>query len=153
MPRINVQFSQNTISFTKQLEHVNKKLGYLYSYLMAIYFLISGISVLFDISGKLERIGLSALDSDGEVAFVLIYSGLMVGIGVASLLIQLLSKSWVYAAVLTTTIVGSFIVFRIVGSLMIGFLSSTQIKFLIFEIVEVAVGVLLLWQVRNKKSK
>ncbi len=123
---------------------MKNKLGYFYSSLMAIYFLISGFSALFDISGKLERIDLKALSTDGEVAFILIYSGLMVGIGVASLLIQFLSKSWIYAAVLTTTIIGSFIVFRLVGSLMIGFLSSVQIKFLIFEIFEVSFGVLLL---------
>jgi hypothetical protein len=71
-----------------------QKLGYLFSSLMAVYFLISGLSVLLDVPAKLKRIDLQALNSDGEIAFILIYSGLMVGIGVASLAIQLVSKSW-----------------------------------------------------------
>jgi|LGOV01.1.fsa_nt_gb hypothetical protein len=123
---------------------MNKKLGYLYSTLMAIYFLISGLSVLLDVSGKLERIDLSALNSDGEIAFILIYTSLMVGIGVASLTMQFISKLWVYPAILTTVIISSFIIFRIVGSIMVGSLSSTQLNFLTFEIVEVTAGVLLL---------
>lgn len=127
---------------------MKNKIGYLYSSLLATYFLISGLSVLFDIPGKLERIDLEALNSDGEVAFILIYSGLMVGIGVASLLLQYLSKSWVYAALLSTTVIASFIVFRLVGSIMIGFLSSVQIKFLIFEVIEVSIGVALLWKAK-----
>ncbi len=123
---------------------MNQKLGYLYSIGMAIYFLISGISVLFDIPGKLNRIDLHAINSDGEIAFVLIYTGLMVGIGIANLTLQYFSKSWVYSAMLSTVIIASFIVFRLVGSLMVGILSSTQIGFLVFEIVEVSAGVLLL---------
>lgn len=123
---------------------MKQKLGYGYSLLMVIYFLISGLSVLFDISGKLERIDLRALNSDGEIAFILIYTGLMTGIGVANLLLMKWSKSWVYSALLSTTIIGSFILFRIVGSAMVGFLSMTQIKFLAFEVLEVLIGVLLL---------
>ena len=123
---------------------MKQKLGYLYATLMAIYFLISGLSVLFDISGKLERIDLRALNSDGEVAFILIYTGLMVGIGITCLTIQFISKSWIYPALLSTIIIGSFIVFRIVGSIMVGSLSSTQIGFLSFELVEVTSGILLL---------
>lgn len=123
---------------------MKQKLGHLYASLMAVYFLISGISVLFDISGKLERIDLKALNSDGEVAFILIYTGLMVGIGVACLTMQFISKSWVYPALLSTIIIGSFVLFRIVGSIMIGSLSTTQIGFLSFELVEVSAGILLL---------
>ncbi len=125
---------------------MKQKLGYLYVSLMALYFLISGISVLFDIPGKLKRIDLQALNSDGEIAFILIYCGLMVGIGVASLLLQFFSKSWVFSALLTTTIIGSFIVFRIIGSAMVGFISATQIKFLSFEVVEITLGILLLYK-------
>jgi len=75
---------------------------------------------------------------------MLIYSGLMVGIGVACLILLWMSKSWVYPTVLATTIIGSFIVFRLLGSLMVGHLSSTQVNFLTFEVVEVLLGVLLL---------
>ena len=129
---------------------MKNRLGYIYSSLLAIYFLISGLSVLFDISGKLERIDLRALNSDGEIAFILIYTGLMVGIGVASLVLQVVSKSWVYPALLSTVIIASFITFRIVGSIMIGFLSSTQASFLAFELIEVSSGILLL---RKEKFK
>ncbi|MEE9364217.1 MAG: hypothetical protein V3U92_16575 [Cellulophaga sp.] len=123
---------------------MNQKLGYIYSSLMAVYFLVSGLSVLLDVPGKLERIDLRAINSDGEIAFILIYTGLMVGIGVACLTMQLISKSWFYSALLATIIIGSFIVFRIVGSIMVGSLSTTQASFLAFEVVEVAVGILLL---------
>ena len=130
---------------------MKQKLGYLFSTLTAIYFLISGLSVLLDVSGKLERIDLSALNSDGEIAFILIYTSLMVGIGVASLTLQLFSKSWVYSSLLVTIIIGSFIVFRIVGSIMVGFLSSAQTNFLAIEIVEFVAGILLLRTEKFKK--
>ena len=129
---------------------MSQKLGYLFSSLMAVYFLISGLSVLLDVPAKLKRIDLQALNSDGEIAFILIYSSLMVGIGVASLAIQMISKSWVYSTVLATTIIASFILFRAIGSIMVGFLSTVQIRFLAFEIVELTAGILLL---RNAKSK
>ena len=132
---------------------MRQKLGYIYSSLLALYFLISGITVLFDIPEKLKRIDLQALNSDGEIAFILIYTGLMVGIGLASLIMQLISGSWVYPALLTTTIIGSFIVFRIVGSIMVGFLSSTQFSFLAFEILEVMAGILLLRKEKIKISR
>lgn len=119
-------------------------LGYLFTNIMALYFLISGLSVLFDVPSKLKRIDLNAVNADGEIAFILIYTGLMTGIGVTSLLLQFLSGTWIYSALLTTIIIGSFIVFRILGSVMIGSLSPTQINFLTFELVEVATGVLLL---------
>ncbi len=127
---------------------MSQKLGYLFSSLMAVYFLISGLSVLLDVPAKLKRIDLQALNSDGEIAFILIYSGLMVGIGVACLAIQIVSKSWVYSTVLATTIIASFILFRAIGSIMVGFLSTVQIRFLAFEIVELTAGILLL---RNAK--
>jgi len=131
---------------------MKQKLGHLYATLMAIYFLISGLSVLFDISGKLERIDLKALSSDGEIAFLLIYTGLMVGIGVASLAMQFISKSWIYPALLSTIIIGSFVLFRIVGSIMVGSLSTTQIGFLSFELVEVSAGILLLRKEKFRAS-
>lgn len=129
---------------------MSQKLGYLFSSLMAVYFLVSGLSVLLDVPAKLKRIDLQALNSDGEISFILIYSGLMVGIGVASLVIQLVSKSWVYSTVLATTIIASFILFRAIGSIMVGFLSTVQISFLVFEIVELTAGILLLRKAKFK---
>ncbi|MFV9550854.1 hypothetical protein [Algibacter sp. PT7-4] len=103
---------------------MKRKIGYIYSYGMALYFLISGLSVLFDIPAKLKRIDLSAINTDGEIAFLLIYTGLMTGIGVSILLIQFFSKTWKYSVILITSVISSFILFRIVGSIMVGFLSS-----------------------------
>ena len=131
---------------------MKRKLGYIFTNLMALYFLISGLSVLFDVPAKLKRIDLNAINSDGEIAFILIYTGLMTGIGVASLLLQYFSGTWIYSALLTTIIIGSFIVFRIVGSIMVGFLSPTQTNFLIFEFIEVTAGVLLLIKEKLKIS-
>jgi len=132
--------------------NMKKKIGYIFTNLMALYFLISGLSVLFDVPAKLKRIDLNAINSDGEIAFILIYTGLMTGIGVASLLLQYFSGTWIYSALLTTIIIGSFIVFRIVGSIMVGFLSPIQTNFLIFEFIEVAAGVLLLIKEKFKIS-
>ncbi|MEH6538339.1 MAG: hypothetical protein V7719_18225 [Psychroserpens sp.] len=129
---------------------MKRKLGYIFTNLMALYFLISGLSVLFDVPSKLKRIDLNAINSDGEIAFILIYTGLMTGIGAASLLLQYFSGTWIYSALLTTIIIASFIVFRIVGSIMVGFLSPTQTNFLAFEFIEVLAGVLLL---RKEKFK
>lgn len=50
---------------------------------MSLYFVVSGFNVLLDIDAKLLRIGLSANDLDGRLAFILIYCSLMVGVGVA----------------------------------------------------------------------
>ena len=115
---------------------------------MAVYFLVSGLSVLFDVPGKLKRIDLQALNVDGEIAFILIYTSLMVGIGIANVIFQFISKSWVYSAILSVIIISSFIVFRIVGSLMIGNFTNTQISFLVFEIIEVAIGLFLLKKIK-----
>lgn len=95
---------------------MKQKLGYLYSslfFFIDTLFLISGITVLFNVPEKLKRIDLQALNSDCEIAFILLnIYWLMVGIGIASLIMQLISGLWVYPALLTTTIIGSFIVFR-----------------------------------------
>jgi len=118
--------------------------GKIYTGVMAIYFLVSGFSVLLDIDTKLTRIGLSAMDQDGKVAFVLIYCGLMVGIGVAISLIAYFSKTWVYSAILAVTIIFSFIFFRLVGAGMVGELSNVQISFILVEIFEASVGLFLI---------
>lgn len=122
------------------------KIGSIYTVLMAGYFMVSGFSVLFDVPAKLARIGLSALSRDGEVAFILIYCSLMVGIGAAMALIAYLGRTWVYAAVLATTIVASFILFRLVGSFMVGGFSDTQLAFIAVELAEVSVGSLIVWR-------
>lgn len=111
---------------------------------MSVYFIISGLNALLDIDSKLTRIGLTANDLDGKIAFILIYCSLMVGIGVAIALIAYFSKSWFYSALLATTIICSFIAFRLVGSMMIGMITNVQLSYILLEIVEVGVGILLL---------
>ena len=106
--------------------------------------MISGFVALMDIDSKLTRIGLSATDQDGEIAFILIYCSLMIGIGVAISLIAVLSKTWVYSAILAVTIISSFIFFRLVGAAMVGELSNVQISFILVEIVEAFVGLFLI---------
>ena len=118
--------------------------GKLYAGIMAMYFMVSGFGALMDIDSKLTRIGLSATDQDGKIAFILIYCSLMIGIGVAISLIAVLSKTWVYSAILAVTIISSFIFFRLVGAAMVGGLSNVQISFILVEIVEAFVGLFLI---------
>lgn len=118
--------------------------GKLYVGVMAMYFIVSGFAALMDIDSKLTRIGLSATDQDGEIAFILIYCGLMIGIGVAISLIAVLSKTWVYSAILAVTIKSSFVFFRLVGAGMVGELSNVQISFILIEIIEALVGLFLI---------
>ena len=118
--------------------------GKIYTIISAIYFIISGFNALLSIESKLTRIGLNALDQDGKIAFILIYCGLMVGIGVAILLIYYFSKTWVYAAILAVTVISSFVCFRLVGAVMVGELSSVQTSYIFIEVVEVAVGLFLI---------
>ena len=111
---------------------------------MSLYFVVSGFNVLLDIDAKLLRIGLSANDLDGKVAFILIYCSLMVGVGVAISLLFYLSKTWLYSAILAVTIITSFIVFRLIAGLMVGELSQLQLSFIAVEILEVALGLFLI---------
>lgn len=120
--------------------------GKAYVAIMSIYFIVSGFNALFDIDAKLARIGLVAADLDGKIAFILIYCSLMTGVGLAIGLIYYLSKTWVYSAVLAVTIIGSFISFRVVGMLVAGELTNTQLSFIIAEIVEVAIGLVLIFK-------
>lgn len=125
------------------------KLGKIYTLIMSLYFMVSGFNALFDIDAKLARVGLSAVDSDGKIAFILIYCSLMIGIGLAIGLIYYLSKNWIYPSILAITIVSCFVVFRLVGAMMVGELSETQLSFILFELLEVSIGVLLV--TRSKK--
>ena len=120
--------------------------GKIYIALMSVYFIVSGFNALLDIDSKLARIGLSALDSDGRIAFILIYCSLMIGIGVAIALLYYFSKTWVYSALLASIIITSFISFRLVGSYIIGDISNTQLSFLVVELFEVTIGIFLLVQ-------
>lgn len=121
-----------------------KPLGEIYTLIMSLYFVVSGINALMDVDGKLLRIGLSANDLDGKVAFILIYCSLMVGIGVAIALIYFLSKTWLYSAVIAVTIITSFISFRLIGGLMVGELSEVQLSFIVVEVLEVVLGLFLI---------
>ena len=119
-------------------------LGKLYIALMSGYFIISGANALLDIDAKLARIGLAAINFDGKIAFILIYCSLMVGIGIAIALLYYYSKSWQYSALLATTIVTAFIVFRILGAFLVGTMSQVQLTFSLVEFIEVTIGLILL---------
>jgi len=127
--------------------------GKVYIALMSAYFIISGFNALFDIDSKLARIGLSAIDSDGKVAFILIYCSLMIGIGISIALLYYFSKAWEYSALLASIIIASFISFRLVGAYIVGGLSNTQLTFLGVELLEVALGIFLLYKSGKFQAK
>ncbi|MBL4881580.1 MAG: hypothetical protein JKX82_09680 [Oleispira sp.] len=127
--------------------------GKIYIALMSIYFVISGFNALLDIDAKLARIGLSAIDSDGKIAFILIYCSLMIGIGISIALLYYFSKKWEYSALLASTIIASFISFRLVGAYMVGDLSNTQLSFLGVELLELAIGIFLLYKSGSLSQK
>jgi hypothetical protein len=120
--------------------------GKIYIALMSVYFVVSGFNALLDVDSKLARIGLSALDSDGKIEFILIYCSLMIGIGVSIALLYYFSKTWIYSALLASIIIISFICFRLVGSYFFGGISNTQLSFIIIELLEVAIGITLLYK-------
>ena len=117
--------------------------GKLYVLALSIYFIVSGTVALLDIDAKLSRIGLSALNSDGKIAFILIYCSLMVGIGISMGALYLLSRTWLYSAAIAVIVITSFIVFRLVGAAMSS-LSSVQLTYVLVEVVEVSIGVFLI---------
>jgi len=125
------------------------RLGKLYTGIMSLYFSVSGLNAVFDIDAKLSRIGLTAVDIDGKITFIVIYSGLMVGLGVAIALLYHFSQSWRYSTILAVTIVSSFLCFRVIGSLMAGVLSTVHLSFMLIEVFEIALGV---WLLRNQKN-
>jgi len=120
--------------------------GKIYIALMSVYFVVSGFNALLDIDAKLARIGLSAIDSNGKIAFILIYCSLMIGIGISIALLYYFSKKWQYSVLLSSTIIASFISFRLIGACMVGSLSHTQLSFLVAEVFEVAIGIFLLYK-------
>lgn len=121
-------------------------IGKLYTSIMSLYFMVSGFNALMDIDSKLLRIGLTANDLDGKVAFILIYCSLMVGIGVAIGLIAYMSRTWVYSAMLAVTIILSFILFRLIGSGIVGEMSSIQMSFISIEILEASIGLFIIYK-------
>jgi hypothetical protein len=123
--------------------------GKIYIALMSGYFVVSGFNALLDIDSKLARIGLSATDLDGKIAFILIYCSLMIGIGVSIALIYYFSKTWIYSAILAVTIVSSFICFRLIGSIMVGEITTVQISFIAIEVIEAAIGLFLIVKSRQ----
>lgn len=127
--------------------------GKIYIALMSVYFVISGFNALLDIDSKLARIGLIAIDTDGKIAFILIYCSLMIGIGVSIACLYYFSKKWQYSALLASIIIASFISFRLVGSYMLGSLSNTQISFLVVELLELSIGILLLYKSAELSEK
>jgi hypothetical protein len=128
-------------------------LGKIYITLMSAYFVVSGFNAILDIDAKLARIGLSALDSDGKIAFILIYCSLMVGIGISIALLYYFSKTWIYSALLASIIIISFIFFRLIGSYLVGYMSNTQVSFLVIELLEMAIGITLLYKSGGLKRR
>jgi len=120
--------------------------GKIYIALMSLYFIISGFDALLNIDQKLARVGLSAVNMDGKIAFILIYCSLMIGIGIAIALLFYFSKTWRYSALLVITVISSFICFRLVGFYLTGTFSNTQISFLSAEFIELAIGIVLLYK-------
>lgn len=120
------------------------RLGKVYTVIMSLYFIVSGLDAVLNIDGKLARIGLTAVNIDGKVAFIVIYSSLMVGLGVSIALLYHFSRSWRYSTILAVTIISSFICFRVIGSLMVGVFSTVHLSFMLIEICEVVFGVWLL---------
>jgi len=118
--------------------------GKVYISLMACYFITSAFNALLYLDEKLARIGLSAIDDNGKIAFILIYCSLMTSIGLSIALLFYFSKKWQYSALIATTTITSFICFRLVGSAMLGTLTSTQASFIVIELIEVSIGIFLL---------
>ncbi len=124
-------------------------LGKIYAGIMSLYFITSGFNALLDIDTKLARIGLSAVDIDGKVAFILIYCSFMIGIGAAIALLFYLSRTWLYSAALAATIITSFICFRVVGAVMVGKITSVQLSFIVIEFLEAGIGLFLIVKSRR----
>jgi len=111
---------------------------------LAAYFTLAGLWSVLDVDSKLAGIGLRAETDDGRIAFILIYCSLMVGIGIAMGVVYVASRVWLYSALIAITVVSAFIVFRIVGALMVGHMSKAQTTFIVIEVMEVLLGVLFI---------
>ncbi len=112
--------------------------------LLSVYFLVSGMNAMINVDAKLERIGLTATSPDGKIAFIIIYCGLMVGIGMAMAAMALVLRSTGPSLMLAAAILLCFILFRVSGSAMVGELTQTQIGYILVEMVELSVVLFLL---------
>lgn len=112
---------------------------------------VAGLNALFVVDAKLTRIGLSDNDIDGKVAFIFIYCSLMISIAIA--VNDYLIKSWIYSTVLATTIICSFVLFRLIGSFMVGEVTNVQLSFILVEMMESGVGIYLLskWKLTDSE--
>jgi len=68
----------------------------------------------------------------------------MVGIGAAMILLFYFSNSWEQPLVLAGTILISFVIFRVIGSFMVGYISNTQLAYIGTELIEFTFVVVLL---------
>ena len=121
--------------------------------LLSIYFVFSGINAALNIDAKLDRIGLAATGTDGKVAFILICSSLMVGIGVAMSLLALVLKSPGPSLILASVILLCFIVFRIVGSFITESMTQAQVEYILIELVELSIVLFLLHKTGSFKQR
>ncbi|CAA0126107.1 Uncharacterised protein [Halioglobus japonicus] len=121
--------------------------------LLSIYFVFSGINAALNIDAKLDRIGLAATGTDGKVAFILIYSSLMVGIGAAMSLLAVVLKSPGPSLILASVILLCFIVFRIVGSFITESMTQTQVEYILIELVELSIVLFLLHKTGSFKQR
>ena len=120
---------------------------------LSLYFVASGMGALFDIDAKLDRIGLAATNPDGTIAFILIYCSLMIGIGIAMAAMALVLKSAGPSLILASAILLCFILFRFVGSAMLGYLTQTQIAYIVTEIIELSIVLFLLYKTGALKQR
>ena len=114
--------------------------------LLSIYFVVSGLNAMLNIDAKLDRIGLAATNPDGKIAFILIYCSLMVGIGIAMAVMVSVLKSAGPSLILAGSILFCFILFRFIGSAMLGELTQTQITYIVTEIAELSIVLFILFK-------
>jgi len=117
---------------------------------MIAYFALSAIDAVFNLPHKLARIGLSAVSRDGEIAFVVIYAGLMLGIAVAILVSLLSSKTPVMALGVIASVMSCILLSRLGSLLYFGAGSSSQAIFTLVEVAKIAVATYLLYALRSK---
>ncbi|OUS26446.1 hypothetical protein A9Q99_18090 [Gammaproteobacteria bacterium 45_16_T64] len=126
-----------------------ERIGKIVTAILCIYFVVSGFDALINIDEKLERIGLIANGVDGKIAFILIYTSLMVGVALAMMGQMIVFRSSTPPLIVASAVLLSFIVFRIVGSVMFDSMTSTQLGYIVTEMVELIIVVSILWKNRN----
>lgn len=126
-----------------------ERIGKIVTAILCIYFVVSGFDALINIDEKLERIGLIANGVDGKIAFILIYTSLMVGVALAMMGQMIVFRSSTPPLIVASAVLLSFIVFRIVGSVMFDSMTSTQLGYIVTEMVELIIVVSIVWKNRN----